>query len=133
MTRNPFAEATRAASNPCSHSQLVRESAPRFFPTTRCATPSSLRRVSHVVNISCRAALPTRIGGFDQISSKRRSGSTSSGRQAWTRSPTLRALALRVVKSMARSLTSTATMWEPGQARAAAEIEERAVGWWRSY
>ena len=83
---------------------------------------------------SCSAALPTRIGGLDQMRSKphvvRRP--PSGGRPACTRSSP-RAAALRRQRSRARSLTSTAQTVGGGRAQperqrdrapAAAEVEE---------
>ncbi len=45
----------------------ARESAPRWRCTTNHASASGARRSSQVVRSWCRAALPMRIGGFDQM------------------------------------------------------------------
>ena len=65
----PLADAARSTAYPCSVSQRWRVSAPRFLATTSRATPAGVSRTSQVSSSSCRAALPIRIGGLDQISS----------------------------------------------------------------
>ena len=60
-------------------SQRCSESEPRFFCTTRYAAPPAASRGSQCSSRSCSAALPTRIGGLDQIASNRRSSGTPSG------------------------------------------------------
>ena len=116
----------RSAIHRCS------ESAPRFLPTTRCASPPGSRRPSQCVSIACSATLPTRIGGLDQIAAKRTSSGTSSGRTARTLVAPRRS-ALRRVRSSARSLTSTAQTRRGGgrqrqrqrdRTPAAAEVEQ---------
>src|SRR5690606_4728516 len=68
-TRYPFALVSRSVGMASSvSSQRWRESAPRLRWTTRWARPVGASRPSHVRRSSCRAALPIRIGGFDQIS-----------------------------------------------------------------
>ena len=111
------------------------ESEPRFLPTTITARPPGRSRGSHWSSSSCSASLPTRIGGFDQISSYVASGSTSSGSTARNRSATPSRSAFSRASSSARSLTSTAVTrasghrdgdGEPDHAVPAAEVEHLA-------
>ena len=60
-------------------SQRCSESEPRFFCTTSQAEPPGASRGSHSSSRAWSSSLPIRIGGLDQMVSKRSSGSTSSG------------------------------------------------------
>ena len=106
----------RVVAHPDPASHRASESAPRWRWTTSAARPSGARRSSHVASSSCRASLPTRTGGLDQIPVKRTSGGTSSGATARTSTPAAAALAAH--SSSARRLTSTAQTRAPGARRA---------------
>ena len=69
-TRYPARAANRSAAQPASVSQRCSESEPRLRCTTRNASPSAVSRASQADSSSCKAALPIRIGGLDQISPK---------------------------------------------------------------
>src|SRR5690606_30357085 len=73
--------ATRSVGKPWPSSHRWRESEPRCFWTTRWARPPGVRRGSQVRRRSCRAALPMRIGGLDQMASNLSAGSSSSAKQ----------------------------------------------------
>ena len=77
--RNPARLAIRRVGKPAWSSHRWSESAPRCFCTTRTAVPSLVNRSSQPARRSWSAALPIRIGGFDQIVAKRTSGGTSLG------------------------------------------------------
>ena len=124
-TRNPLALACFSTDpQPWSASHTARESAPRLRCTTSHAVPPGASRGSHEPSSSCSAALPMRIGGFDQMVSKRASAATASGAMTATRSATPAVTALREARSSARSLTSTAVTVTSGDVSAAA----RAIG-----
>src|SRR5690606_14955414 len=78
-SRYPAREPSRSVGQPCSCSQRCSESEPRCFWTTSTARPPSRSLPSQRVSRSCSSALPTRIGGLDQIRSTARSSGTSSG------------------------------------------------------
>src|SRR5690606_1767084 len=76
---------------------------------------------------SCKAALPIRMGGLDQMGSNEASAGTSGGVNAATGAIVARRATrstLRRSKSRARSLTSIAVTWAAGCRRAAV----RAIG-----
>ena len=87
--------------------QRCSESDPRFFCTTRYATPPGASRGNQVRSRSWSTFLPTRMGGLDQMTSNVTSAGTASALTGRTpASP--RAAALRRQRSRARSLTSSA-------------------------
>lgn len=107
-TRKPLEVSARSTSSPrSSPSQRCRDSAPRCFATTSQASPSSSSSGSQRDSIAWSSALPTRIGGFDQIVANRSPAGTSSGSTALTLSRPSR-VALCRTRSRARSFTSTA-------------------------
>ena len=98
----------------------------------RPGRPAS-RRSSHAAAARAAPALPMRIGGFDQMTSKRTSAGTSSGAATTTLASPL-AAAFAAHSARARSLTSTAHTVGAGGAAgerqrdrpgAAAEVEQR--------
>ena len=141
-----MAASPRAPGSPCSRSagctasRALCRSTAAGCPSPGCAAPrggrrrSAASRGSQVRSSSWSAALPTRIGGLDQIRSNRTSSGMPSAVAARTPSRPS-AAALRRVRSSARSLTSSAQTrggggaqgeGERDRAPAAAEVEEGA-------
>ena len=121
-TLNPARDAIRLTSWPASPSRRCRESAPRWRLMTSSMRPPSARRDSQVVRSWSIAALPIRIGGFDQISLNRCSLGTDSGAITVMLSPRRRAFS--AVRVLARSFTSNAQTFADGDRSA----RERAIG-----
>ena len=93
--------------SPARSSQRASESAPRCFCTTRQARRRpAASRPSQRSSRSCRAALPIRIGGFDQmpVEARRRRARRRARRPArWSQTPAASALAAAQRPAPARS------------------------------
>ncbi len=124
ITRNPLTDATRLTWNATPSAdpdnQVCRESDPRWRCTTRCACAPGRSRGKYVSNSSCRAALPIRIGGFDQMAANPRStGSSSRTRGRAVRRPQVgqgRLAARRRCRGPIGHWRTPRRQWSPGSA-----------------